>query len=161
MAVASLRTIESVTGFSTDVGLKVVEHLPEAELECKRILSTRRTRGEVTGTEVTGGATYRTVMDVESERYDEIEALGSDDKHYEALQRAEALMAVYYALPTMNLRMTEAGGISLAIDVEGTRSLMSQREMEAYRRSYYSQASEVLEKLYRYHEADEKVIYVS
>jgi hypothetical protein len=158
MSIATSTTIQAVTGFNATIGSKIEDHLNEAEIECKRILSTSRTRGEATGTE--GADNIRTVLDVERERYDEIVALGSSNKHYIALQRAEALLATYYALPFLNMRLTEEGGLMRAIGlVEGQRDLMSNMEMEAYRRSIYAQVYAILMKLLRVEDASEKIVY--
>lgn len=158
MAIATSTTITAVTGFNSTIAGKIDDHLTDAELECKRILTTSRTWDEPDGTE--GDDNYKTVLDAESERYDEIVALGAGEKHYVALQRAEALMATYYALPFLNMRLTENGGLSRAVGIaEGQNDLMSNQEMEAYRRTVYGRAYELLRKLLRTTDAVETIVY--
>lgn len=160
MAIATTATIRTVSGFDEAAATKVADHLPEAVLEAKRLLTTSRSSAAATGSEVTGGVTYTSILDRITVRYDEIVALGSSDQHYIALQRAEALLAVYFALPYLNMRVTEKGGLARAIGLaEGVNDLMSNQELEAYRRSIYVLAHEALRMLVRDTDASEYIPY--
>lgn len=158
MPIADSTLIQTLTGWSATIGDKVANHLTEAEYKAKEVLSTNRTRGEASGTE--GSDNYKTILDAESERYDEIAALGAGNKHYVALQRAEAKLAIYYALPFLNLRPTEKGGLTKALgNVEGGIDVMGTRELTDVRRELFAQSLETLKRLIRKSEADEKVVY--
>ena len=66
----------------------------------------------------------------------------------EQLREAEALLAAYYALPSLNLRMTKKGGLQRRTGlVENENDLMSQAEMDAYRQRWLSDALDTLETL--------------
>lgn len=150
MALANSQTIYEATGFDVAICEKIERFASRAALEAKRLLSSTRSEDEATGTETEGSATYTTRLDRIGVRYAEIEALGADNTLYQYLELAESLLAVYYALPALNLRITKEGGLATAIGlVEGQRDLMTQREMQAYRREFYRQARELLDDLRR------------
>ena len=80
-------------------------------------------------------------------RYDEIVASGSG-ADYDALVEAESLLALYHALPLMNLMLTERGGIIRATGAEESREeLIGKRELDSYRAELKRQALTILQRL--------------
>lgn len=73
---------------------------------------------------------------------------GSKSAEYSDLQEAEALLCAYFALPSLNLRLTKKGGLQRRTGtVDNENDLMSYSEMDAYREDWYSDAQNILDNL--------------
>ncbi|APF20395.1 hypothetical protein Calab_1456 [Caldithrix abyssi DSM 13497] len=73
-------------------------------------------------------------------KYDELESASSGDQRDKAAQ-AESYLTAYYALPFLNLRVTEKGGFVMATGFEQSRNeLMGKRELDGYRAGFFRQA---------------------
>ena len=69
----------------------------------------------------------------------------SDDNH-ETLKSAEAMLAVSYALPFVNLRVTETGGLTKVIglnDLESREELLTPRAVDRLRHQLKAEADEL------------------
>ena len=82
-------------------------------------------------------------------RYDEVVALATTDADYQTLIRALGKFAFYYAMPSLNLRLSTKGGFLRSTGlVENQRDLMSKRELEAYRDDIFREATLLVETLH-------------
>lgn len=82
-----------------------------------------------------------------SETYDEVKAEGAGQENFDNLQRAESYLSLYFALPFLNLRPTELGGLSKIIGYgeHQTEQLMGLGELKGYRGRFYEMAIGLLE----------------
>lgn len=77
--------------------------------------------------------------------YTTLSALPDADADRERADRAESALALYYAMPFLNLRWTEIGGLVRAVGFDqGRTELMSKRELDAYRGELYKEAMTLL-----------------
>lgn len=77
-----------------------------------------------------------------STRYDEIDALANADPTYEALQKELGRLSFFFAMPLLNLRLTAKGGFMRSTGlVENQADIMSKSELESYRSTLYSVAT--------------------
>lgn len=70
----------------------------------------------------------------------------SNDENYPALRTAEAMLAVSYALPFINLRITDTGGLSKVIgmnDLESREELISPGQVYRIQRRVKADADEI------------------
>lgn len=103
------------TGFPEELGQKLALHISKAEKRLRALIS---------------DATY-----------DELFSRPAEDPDRERAVQAESLLAVYFALPFLNLRITKTGGIVKATGMEATQTeIMSKNEMEKYRYNFLAQA---------------------
>ena len=90
--------------------------------------------------------TRKAKEEITSDGYDDIVSKGAGNEDYEALQEAESLLFVYFALPRMNLRVTEKGGLQRRTGVvDNENDLMSYSEMNEYRSDAFGDAMDILE----------------
>jgi hypothetical protein len=69
---------------------------------------------------------------------------------YEALKQAEAMLAVSYALPYVNMRLTETGGLSKVIgmaDMDSREELLTFNQIKMIQKELVSQANELTQHL--------------
>ena len=80
-----------------------------------------------------------------ADTYDSVHSTGSGTDH-DKCEQAESLLALSFALPLLNLRPTDRGGLSKAIGMaaENVEQLMSAREMERYAGIIRLQAIEIV-----------------
>jgi len=103
------------TGFPEDLGSKIVIHGDKAEKRLRALIS--------------------------DDTYDDLSSRPAEDPDRERAAQAESLLAVYFALPFLNLRITKTGGIVKTTGLEATQTeLMSKGEMEKYRYNFLAQA---------------------
>jgi len=114
MPIADATSIAAATGLSATLAAKAAVRAPNAERELRDLIGTTK--------------------------YDEIEDEGSGDD-YDALKDAESLLSAAIVLPTLNLRITEGGGIVMETGHEHTRAqYMTHREVKRYAKSLREQA---------------------
>ena len=90
-------------------------------------------------------AERRVRREITSDGYDDIEAAGPGSDDFEALKEAESLIVAYIALPRLNLRLTEKGGLQRRTGVvDNENDLMSKAEMDAYREDWLGEANDLL-----------------
>lgn len=80
-------------------------------------------------------------------KYNEIEA---DTSHiyYARLKRAETMLCYYFALPTLNQRQSQDGGLLRQVGIsEATNVIMSTRELNSAARSVQSRARRLIRDL--------------
>jgi len=88
--------------------------------------------------------------EITSNEYDDIVANkgGSKSEEYADLQEAEGLLAAYYAMPALNLRITKKGGAVRRTGlVDNENDLMSYSEMDAYRETWFGAAVDIFEEI--------------
>lgn len=85
------------------------------------------------------------------EEYDRILELAPNsvsddiDEEYAVLLEAESLLCVAHALPTLNVRVSEKGGLVSEVGFEHTRAvLLSSNQVKAYQREFRQQAHSLL-----------------
>lgn len=89
----------------------------------------------------------REITDTE---YDDIvsKKTGTKSAEYADLQEAEALLVAYWALKSLNLRITKKGGLQRRTGtVDNENDLMSYSEMDAYRQGWFDDAMDILDDL--------------
>ncbi|NBC16713.1 MAG: hypothetical protein GVY18_05265 [Bacteroidetes bacterium] len=102
MPIADATTIADHTGLEAAIANTAASHLGRAERDLRSVLGADRT-------------------DTSKSEYDRIVALGTGHDDYQALQEAESLLAVAYAMPFLNLRPTEKGGLVTAVGFDASR----------------------------------------
>lgn len=103
------------TGFSEDLGQKLILHAGKAEKRLRALIS--------------------------DDTYEELSSRPAADPDRERVAQAESLLSVYFALPFLNLRITKTGGIIKTTGLEPTQTeIMNKTEMEKYRYNFLSQA---------------------
>lgn len=79
---------------------------------------------------------------------------------YDALKQAEAMLAVSYALPYVNMRLTETGGLSKVIgmaDMDSREELLTFGQIKQIQKELVSQANEITQHLIPVSE-DEEIV---
>lgn len=119
MPVTDVPAIKTHTLLDTDPAEKVANYADEAE------------------------ATLRVL--VTDAVYDDI--AGGSDAKYEKLQRAESYLCLWAAIPFLNLRPTDTGGLSKIIGYgdQTHEKLMSKAELDSYRGRFYAEAVNVID----------------
>lgn len=125
MPIATIVDIIEHTGLEPDVAQKAERKLPLASQRVRKLV----------------GDLY----------YEALEAAAEGGEQYERRQRvvqAECLLAYADALPELNLRLTEKGGLVRSTGYgESRQSLMSKRELDDYRLDLTAQAKALISDL--------------
>lgn len=80
-------------------------------------------------------------------KYDEI-AADTSHSFYSKAQKAESLLAYGLALPLLNMRVSEKGGLVKNTGFsESVNDIMSKRELDSYCRNLFARARNLLRKL--------------
>ena len=80
-------------------------------------------------------------------KYDELDALPDTNPDRQRADLAESALALYYALPQLNLRITKLGGIVRSTGYEDSRTeIMNKFEADRYRGKLWTDAHNLLEK---------------
>lgn len=130
MGLATVADIETINDLEYVVALKVSLRLYDAEQHIRRWIGDQKYEDMVTAG---SAADYKTA---EADRT-------YADTEYTNARRAEAMLAYSMALPRLNMRLTNMGGLvrNLGTDPLGnTNMLMSKRELDSYAREIYQQA---------------------
>lgn len=107
--------IEKYSGFPADVAAKLEKDISKASKKLRALIG--------------------------DTAYDDLSSRPAEDPDRERAAQAESLLAVYYGLPKLNLRVTKIGGIVKATGIDQTRNeIMSKNEMEKYRADFLGQA---------------------
>lgn len=108
MPFADANTISIHTQIGDKAAGKAVRFVPQAAAELKSLIS---------------AATYDSLL-----------ASGDGTEGYSECEQAESLLALSFALPFINLRPTDRGGLSriIGLDSQTSEEIMSAREMERY-----------------------------
>ena len=92
--------------------------------------------------------------------YEEIEARAASDEAQKILIDGESLLAFHYALPFMNLYVTESGGIVRSSGPqEDRRDLMSQNELSAYRDEIAAQVDQSIKEVLEYEQENNDKLF--
>lgn len=85
---------------------------------------------------------------ISSDVYEQV-AGDQGDANYDPMQRAESYLCLYFALPFLNLRPTEIGGLvkTVGYGEMQTEQLMGLGELKAYQIKLYQMAIGLLERL--------------
>lgn len=102
MPIADAPSIADFSGLEPAIANTAADHLHRAERDLRSVLGEDRT-------------------DSSKAEYDRIVALGPAHDDYQALREAESLMAVAKAMPFLNLRPTEKGGLVTAVGFDASR----------------------------------------
>jgi len=73
---------------------------------------------------------------------------GDKSDEHDDLKEAEALLVAYFALPSLNLRLTRKGGLQRRTGmVDNENDLMSKSEMDSYRETWFGDAMDIFDLL--------------
>ncbi len=110
-------------GLSADLALKVFQYQDEAENLLRQWIG--------------------------DSKYEEVEA-NTSHAYYTKVQKAESLLCYAYALPVLNMRVTEKGGVvkMIGLDQMGNANmLMGKRELDSYVRNLIARSRKLVRKL--------------
>lgn len=101
------------------------------------------------------------IDDGTNDRYQDVIDNNTDgDVLYDSLVKAEALLATFYAIPRLQVRITKKGGLVRATgNVDQTVDLMSHNEMNAYRSQLKQDAQQLLEDVIEDEDEDANIVY--
>lgn len=88
--------------------------------------------------------------EITGDEYDDIVSKkgGSKSAEYEDLQEAEGYLIAYYAMPSLNMRITKKGGAVRRTGlVDNENDLMTYSEMDDYRGTWFGSAMDIFELL--------------
>lgn len=133
MALTSEQKIKSHTGVSAHAAKRIEQFLDEAALLLQDLIS--------------------------KSLYEDLEAAPTNDEKKLIAERAESYLCVYAALPFLNLRFTDLGGLSKIIGF-GDRSeeLMSQYESAKYQAAIWSRVQNLVRQIVDENAADDNFI---
>ena len=107
------------------------------------------------------GAETRLRSILSDDYYDEVEAEATTETRRKELTRAEAMMALYFALPVLNMKVGPKGGIVTATGFGETKnSFLTIDQVEKLSQRFYEKAMELISKYdqsYEDADADEDV----
>lgn len=120
MALATLQNIIDFNGLSYEVAEKVQPYLYEASEKIREWI------GDQKYEDMVSAGTAAAFLTAESNRQ-------YADTEFSNTQRAEAILAFAYALPRLNMRLSEKGGLLKATGfAESINQIMGKRELDAY-----------------------------
>ena len=121
MPLTNLNKIESHNNLTYKVAVKVENFADEAEDMVRKWI---------------GDTKYNEVAASESHTY------------YSKVQKAESLLSYGLALPVLNMKLTEEGGLIKSTGfAESSNSIMGKWEMDSYSRNLFARARQLLRKL--------------
>ena len=138
MAIADANSIAQYTGLDTALATKAASHVNRAAEDLRSLLGRQLYSGLGAGADLIH---IEEPFEDDTYEYDRIVALGAEDDDYKTLLEAESLLAVVYAGPFLNLRITERGGMVSATGFESTRvEYRSQNQVRQLQREMRQQA---------------------
>ena len=160
MYLSDLATLNAIlqtgaNGFTDAIIANVLTYQVQAKVQVLRLLESslggqlayrRSYQGSYSGVYRQGYSYNRNRREGARELYDELLEKEATDGPRTLVARAEALLCLHQALPFLNMRPTEKGGLIDEISgIETGARLVSPGRLEGYRRKIYNQAEALIE----------------